>query len=68
MSLNPNLLAWCSAIGKEAFHDGAPRSSNVSGALPNINFTDLERAEMRDAWGIGWDSEWLRSARLGRPH
>ena len=41
---------------------------NVSGALPNINFTDLERTEMRDAWGIGWDSEWLRSARLGRPH
>jgi len=45
-----------------------PRSSNVPDALPNINFTDVERAEMREAWALGWDSEWLRSARLGRPN
>ena len=68
MSLNPNLLAWCCAVGQEAFHDGVPRSSNVSDALPTVNFTALERAEMREAWAIGWDSEWLRSARLGKPH
>ena len=68
MSLNPNLLAWCCAVGEDAFHDGVPRSSNVGDALPNVNFTDPERAEMREAWAIGWDREWLRSARLGKPH
>jgi len=53
MSLNPNLLAWCSPIGKEAFREGVPRSSNVSDTLPSINLTDPERAEMGEAWAIG---------------
>lgn len=68
MPLHPNLIEWCCAIGQEAFHDGVPRSSNVSDALPNVNVTDPERAEMREAWAIGWDSEWLRAARLEKPH
>ena len=68
MHLHPNLIDWCCAAGEEAFLDGVPRSSNLADALPSVNYTDRERAEMRDAWVVGWDSQWLHAARLRKPH